>query len=240
MKAVLAQLRLELALTLRNGEQMLVNLLIPLGLLIFLSTVDLFDTADDRVATVAPAILALAVMSSSLVSLGISTGFERYYGVLKRLGATPLGRPRWIAAKFGSVSAIELFQWLILVIAALLLGWSPDNSGWPAAVGAAMLGTAAFGGIALLLAGTLSGLTNLAVCNGLYLVLMLTGGMVVPLDKMPAAMETAAKAFPAAPLADILVASFNPASAADAASWAVLAAWAIGAPLAAAWRFRWH
>ncbi|NLA36421.1 MAG: ABC transporter permease [Actinobacteria bacterium] len=240
MKPVLAQLRLELTLTLRNGEQMLVNLLIPLGLLVFLSTVDLFDTDGDRVATVAPAILALAVMSSALVSLGISTGFERYYGVLKRLGATPLGRPRWIAAKFGSVIAIEMFQWVVLSLVALWLGWSPDGGGWPAALGAAVLGTAAFGGLGLLLAGTLSGLTNLALCNGLYLVLMLTGGMVVPLDKMPGAMERVASVLPAAPLTDLLGGSLTAGEAPNAASWAVLGAWAVAAPIVAAWRFRWH
>lgn len=240
MKQILAQLRLELTLTLRNGEQMLVNLLIPLGLLVFLSTVELFDVSGKRVATVAPSILALAVMSCALVSLGISTGFERYYGVLKRLGATPLGRPRWIAAKFASVLIVELMQWAVLIVTAFVLGWEPEASGWPTAIAAAVLGTAAFGGLALILAGTLSGLTNLALCNALYLVLMLTGGMVVPLDKMPGAMEAAARALPAAPLADLISSALNPALTAHGSSWAVLGVWAVLAPVVATRLFRWH
>jgi ABC-2 type transport system permease protein len=145
MKALLAQVRTELTLMARNGEQLLVSLFIPLGVLIFLSKVKVIDLGrDDRVAVVAPAVLALAVMSTAMVSLGIGTGFERHYGVLKRLGATPLGRPRWIAAKFLAVLAIECLQWIVLVGAALALGWSPSG-GWALAVAAAMVGTAAFG-----------------------------------------------------------------------------------------------
>ena len=90
MKAIVAQFRTELALSLRNGEQLLVNLFIPLGLLIFFSKVKVLSSdTPDPVDFLAPAVLGLAVMSSALVSLGISTGFERFYGVLKRLGATP-------------------------------------------------------------------------------------------------------------------------------------------------------
>ena len=122
------------------------------------------------------------------MSLGISTGFERFYGVLKRLGATPLGRPRWVLAKFAAVLTIEFGQWAILIPTGLLLGWSPAG-GWPTAVLGAVLGTAAFGGLALFMAGTLGGMTNLAACNGIYLALMVTGGMVVPFDKMPEALQ---------------------------------------------------
>ena len=239
MKALLAQTRSELTLSLRNGEQLLVNLMIPLGLLVFFSKVKVLnDNTSDPVQILAPAVLALAVMSSSLVSLGIGTGFERYYGVLKRLGATPLGRPRWVLAKFLSVLAIELGQWAVLIPTGLLLGWHP-GSGWAFAVIAAGLGTAAFGGLALLLAGTLPGMVNLAVCNGLYLALLVTGGMVVPLSKMPEAMQTIAKGLPAAALADIMIGSLNAAKHVHTGSWPVLAAWAVVTPALAAWRFHW-
>lgn len=240
MKAIVAQLRMELALSMRNGEQLLVNLFIPLGLLVFFSQVKVLnsDTADP-VQFLAPAVLGLAVMSSALVSLGISTGFERFYGVLKRVGATPLGRPRWVAAKFGSVLAIELAQWAVLIPAGLLLGWSPTSSGWPGAIAGALLGTAAFGGLALLMAGTLGGMTNLAASNGLYLALMVTGGMVVPFDKMPDALQSVAKVLPAAPLADIMIGSLQAGEHVHGWSWIVLGAWAAVTPVLAAWRFRW-
>ena len=213
--------------------------MIPLGILVFFSKVDVLnDDTADPVQFLAPAVLALAVMSSSLVSLGIGTGFERYYGVLKRLGATPLGRPRWVMAKFASVLVIELVQWAVLIPAGLLLGWAP-GTGWPAAVAGAMLGTAAFGGLALVLAGTLPGMVNLAACNGLYLALLVTGGMVVPLDQMPDAMRRAAEALPAAALADIMIGSLNPERSVHGGSWVVLTAWAIVTPLVASRVFRW-
>ena len=239
MKAVVAQFRIELALSLRNGEQLLVNLLIPLGLLIFFSQVKVLTSdTPDPVDFLAPAVLALAVMSCSLASLGISTGFERFYGVLKRLGATPLGRPRWLAAKFLSVLVIELGQWAVLIPTGMALGWNPAG-GWPAAILGALLGTAAFGGLALFLAGTLGGMTNLAVCNGLYLGLVITGGMVVPLSEMPGALQAVSKVLPAAPLADIMIGSLAEGKHVHGGSWIVIAAWAIVMPLLAAWRFRW-
>ena len=202
MRAFTAQLRLELILAFRNGEQILVNLLIPLGLLVLMANIDIFDESTEPIQRLGPTILALAVMSSSLVSLGVGTGFERFYGVLKRLGATPLGRGRWVAAKFGSIMCIELVQWCVIVAVALALGWSPQASGWLPAIAAAALATSAFGGLALLLAGTLKGLTNLALCNALYLVLLVTGGMVIPLAEMPTPMATAAKVFPAGTVTD--------------------------------------
>jgi len=133
----------------------------------------------------APGVLALAVMSTSMVSLGIGTGFERSYHVLKRLATTPLGRPRLIAAKIASVAVVELVQFAVLVPVAFALGWSPSPANWALAVAGVLLGTAAFAGIGLTLAGRLRGEINLAAQNGLYLVLLLLGGMVIPFSKLP-------------------------------------------------------
>lgn len=240
MKALLAQVRTELTLTARNGEQLLVSLFIPLGVLIFLSKVNVIDLGrDDRVAVVAPAVLALAVMSTAMVSLGIGTGFERHYGVLKRLGATPLGRPRWIAAKFLAVLAIECLQWIVLVGAALALGWSPSG-GWALAVAAAMVGTAAFGGLGLSLAGSLPALVNLALCNGLYVVLVMTGDIVFRAGSLPGPIETIARLLPAAPLVDVISAALDTGHTVHAGSWPTLLVWAIVGPIVAATSFRWE
>ena len=131
MKAYVSQLRTELQLTLRNGEQLLLTLGIPVLLLAFFSLVDVLPTeTDDPVDFLAPGILALAVMSTAMVSLGIGTGFERSYHVLKRLGTTPLGRPRLIAAKITSVVAVELIQFAVLIPVAYALGWSPASPNW--------------------------------------------------------------------------------------------------------------
>jgi ABC-2 type transport system permease protein len=241
VRAVAAQLRTELTLSARQGEQLLVSMGIPLGILVFFSQVDLLPTGNHQrpIDFLAPAVLALAVMSTSLVSLGIGTGFERYYGVLKRLGTTPLGRPRLIVAKVAAVLVTEALQFAVLITAALLLGWHPEN-GWPAVVAATVLGTAAFSGLALLLAGSLSGPLNLAVCNGLYLVLLVTGGMMVPFEKLPTALRRVSELLPAAALSDIMIGSLAPATSVHTASWLVLSLWAVLLPVLAAWRFRWE
>jgi ABC-2 type transport system permease protein len=241
VRAYRSQLRTELALSSRQGEQLLVSLGIPLLILVFFSTVDILPTGTtEPIEFLAPAVLALAVMSTSLVSLGIGTGFERTYGVLKRLGASPLGRGRWVAAKITTVLITEALQWTVLIAVALLLGWSPPASGWAVAVVGALLGTAAFGGLGLLMAGTLPGLATLAGANALYLVLLLTGGMMVPLDELPAPLATAAKLLPAAPLAEVITGSLMPGASVAAWAWVSLTAWAVMAPLAAITFFRWE
>lgn len=241
MRAYLSQLRTELTLASRQGEQLLVSLGIPLLVLVFFSTVDILPTGtDEPVDFLAPATLALAVMSTAMVSLGIGTGFERHYGVLKRLGAAPLGRGRWIAAKVTTVLVIEVVQWAVLIVAAVLIGWSPPATGWAAAVLGGLLGTAAFAGLGLLMAGTLPGLVTLAAANGLYLVLLLTGGMIVPLDELPGPVAAVSKVLPAAPLAEVLTGSLIAGQSVAGWAWISLGAWAVAAPLAAAALFRWE
>ena len=239
MRALLAQWRAELTLGSRQGEQLLVSLGVPLGILVFFSNVDVLPTGSGKpVEFLAPAVLALAVMSSAMVSLGISTGFERYYGVLKRIGATPLGRGRLVTAKILKVLTIEAVQFAVIISAAFIMGWSP-KSGWPMAILGAAAGTAAFAGIGLFMAGTLSGTLNLAASNALYLALLITGGMMVPFEKLPHALRVVAELLPAAALSDVMIGSLTPDHAVHSGSWAVLIAWAIVTPLAAARFFRW-
>ena len=241
MNALVSQLRTELTLSARQGEQLLVSLGIPLLILVFFSSVDVLPVpTDEPIDFLAPGVLALAIMSTALVSLGIGTGFERSYGVLKRLGSSPLGRPRWVTAKILTVLTIEVAQWVLLMGVALLLGWSPPGSGWGAALLAALLGTAAFGGLGLLMAGTLPGLATLAGANALYLVLLLTGGMVIPLGELPGPVAAVAKVLPAAPLAEILTGSLVEGGSVGSWAWVSLACWALAAPVAAAVLFRWE
>jgi ABC-2 type transport system permease protein len=236
------QVRTELQLGLRQGEQVLVSIGIPLLVLVFFSLVEVLplpDGVDEPVDFLAPGVLALAVMSTAMVSLGIGTGFERQYRVLKRLGATPLGRPRWVAAKISMVAVIEILQVVVLSLVAIALGWRPDGP-VVLALPALALGTAAFAGIGLLMAGTLRGTATLALANGLYLVLLLLGGMVVPLDELPAGIRAVAELLPAAALSETVNGVLREGADASARAWAVLVAWAVAAPLAAMRWFRWE
>jgi len=240
VSALLAQTRAELVLTLRRGESLLLILGIPLLLLAFFSTVDILPKGNfsDPIEFLFPGILALAVMSTGMVQLAIGTAFERQYGVLKRLGITPLGRPRLLTAKTLSIVAIEVVQIVLLLLLALALGW--DEHAQIGALIGVILGTIAFAGLGLLMAGQLKGEVTLAAANGLYLVLLLLGGMVIPLSELPTALRRLAELLPSGALTQVLVGTLNAGRSVPAHAWIVLLVWAIGAPLLAAKTFRWE
>jgi ABC-2 type transport system permease protein len=245
MSALLAQTRTEVFMTLRRGETLLLTVGIPVIFLLFFSTVHVVSTPHEKaVDFFVPGILSLAVMSTALVSLGIATGFERGYGVLKRLGATPLGRPRLLGAKIATIVVVEALQAAVLVAVGFALGWNPEPHGSATAslgaLAAVLLATAAFGGIGLFMAGLLKAEVNLAAANGLYLVLLLLGGMVVPIAKLPGGVAAVAKVLPADGLSAALHTTLGSGSPVPTLSWVVLAVWAVAAPAAAAVSFRWE
>jgi len=244
LRPLVAQTGAEIYMTLRRGETLLLTLGIPVVFLVFFSKVSVVSTPTPNPADFfVPGVLALAVMSTAMVSLGIATGFERGYGVLKRLGSTPLGRPRLLGAKIVTIVAVELLQAAVLLPVGLALGWNPGGSGAvavPGAIGAILLGSAAFAGIGLLMAGTLPAEVNLAAANGLYLVLLLLGGMIIPISKLGSGLATFTKLLPAEALSAALHATLGRGAAVPTESWVVLAVWAVAAPVAAALTFRWE
>jgi ABC-2 type transport system permease protein len=242
-----AQTALELRLMARRGESVLITLVVPVLLLVFFASVAVLPVADVTdpgvrpVDALLPGILALAVMSTAMVALGIATAFERQYGVLKRLGGSPLPRPILLAAKIVSVLAIEVIQIAILLAIAAALGWRPAGNGL-LALAALLLGTTAFGGLGLWMAGSWRAEAALAGANGLYLVLLLLGGIFVPVARLPRALAAVAALLPSAALADVLRTALLP-PAVSGSGWtaaAVLCAWAILAPILAAVTFRWE
>jgi len=239
-RALAAQSRVEVLLQLRRGENLIVTLAVPLGILVFFAKVDTTIPSDfaHPVDFLVPGVLALAVMASAMVSLGIATGFERRYGVLKRLGSTPLSRGGLLAAKTATVLLFELVEAVLIVVTGIALGWSPPGGLLPA-LALLLIGTVAFAGIGLLMAGTLRAEANLAAANALFLVLLFLGGMAYPLDKLPAALQALAKVLPAAALSDTVrsVLSTQPF---PTGQLVVLLVWAVVAPLAAARWFRWE
>lgn len=241
MKAFLALLRVELVLAARRGETLLVTLGIPVGILVFFSTVDVLpvpEGTDDAVDFLAPGVLALAVMSTGLVQTAIGVAFERQYRVLERLAITPLGTARLVGAKIAAVAVVEAVQVAVLVAVASLLGWSPEVDHLLLVVVALLAGMLAFGGLGLVLASTLRGEATIAVANGLYLVLLLLGGMAFPVDELPGPVAAAADLLPAAALAETLRELFDGATP-EGSTWAVLLIWALVTPVVAARTFRW-
>jgi ABC-2 type transport system permease protein len=239
VKPFLAQLRAEVTMTLTRGESLLLTIGIPVGLLVFFSLVDVLPTGTkDPVTFLAPGVLAMAVLSTAFTGLAIATGFERSYLVLKRLGTTPLGRPRLIAAKVVAVLAVIALQAVVIVLGSLALGWSP-NFDVLVALPALVLATTAFASLGLLMAGTLRAEITLAVANAGFIVLMLVSGMVIPVSKLPGPMQKVSEALPSEALSHILHAAATGGST-GARAWVVLAVWAVASPILAARYFRWE
>jgi ABC-2 type transport system permease protein len=243
-RMVAAQAAQETRQLLRNGEQLTLTLIIPLLLLAAFSLEPLisFGGGYTRIDFLTPGVIALAVMSTAFTSQAIATGFERRYGVLKRLGATPLSRAGLIAAKTATVVAVELIQAVIILLVALALGWSPNAS--PAAIITVplfvLLGTAAFSGFALLLAGTLRAEATLAAANLIYVILLGIGGVVFPLTKFPAGAWPVLELLPTGALSTGLRDILANASAFPAREAVALAVWAVLSITLATRFFRWE
>src|SRR5438105_6044258 len=186
-RQILIQTQFELLLTLRRGENILVTLIVPVMLLIFFTSLNIVPTVNGQAVNfLLPGILALAVMAAGMVNLGIATAYERYYGVLKRLGCSPLSRSGLIIAKVISILILEVVQILLLVgVAVVLYGWQPAGSPLLAILVMA-LGTVTFAAIGLAMAGALRAEITLAGANALFLLFVLLGGGILPLSHLPA------------------------------------------------------
>lgn len=239
LRQVLTQAGMEARLMLRNGEQLLLAVVIPLVVLVGAVRgaervgID-FDRAP--VDELTPGVLALAIMSTAFTSLAIATGFERRYGVLKRLGTAPLSRGALLAGKVGALLLVEVLQVAVIAVVAVALGWSPtvDVVG---AVLAALLGTAAFASLGMLLAGTLRAEATLAAANLVYLLLLAGGAVVLPADAY-GGLGDVVRWLPSGALGESVRAACD-----GGVAWrdlGVLAVWAAAGSAATARWFRWE
>jgi ABC-2 type transport system permease protein len=239
-RMIATQAVLETKMLLRNGEQLLLTVVIPTLVLVLFSSIDVIDTGEGKaVDFLAPGVLALAVMSTAFTGQAIATGFERRYGVLKRLASSPL--PRWglMTAKTASVLVTEILQVILLTVIAFALGWSPHGNPF-AVLLLLILGTAAFSGLGLLMAGTLKAEATLAAANLVFLLLLVSGGVIVPLDQFSQGTQNVLSLLPITALSDGLRDVLQHGAGMPWGDLGILAVWA-GAGLALAGRFfRWE
>ena len=233
----------EFRLVLRRGEGLLITFVIPAGVLLVFSA---FDTSGGTAAgrpvdRLLPGSIGLAVIATSLVSLAISTGYERAYGVIKRLGGSPASTSVVVAAKTASVAIVELVQMtLLVVIAVLALGWAAGpGASLPLVLVALVVGTIAFAGLGLLMAGTLRAEATLALANLLFLVSLVLGGIVLPLDRLPSTVESFAAVLPPAALVTTLSIGLGGTTGDATEPLVILAVWAVVFAGLAARKFRW-
>jgi ABC-2 type transport system permease protein len=235
-----AQASMETRLLLRNGEQVVLALVIPvlvlIGGVVGADRLGL-DLDHPAVDVLTPGVLALAVLSTAFASLAIATGYERRYGVLKRLGASPLPRHGLLLGKVGALLVVEALQFAVIIVVGLALGWDPDP-GWIPAVLAVVLGTSAFASLGLLLAGLLRAEATLAAANLIYLLLVALGGVVLPTTSYGALAPFIAW-LPSGALGDALRAALEDGST-DLTSLAVLLGWTVVGTVLTARTFTWE
>ncbi len=229
-----AQYALDLRLLLRNGEQLLLTMFIPITLLIGLTLLPLGNFGSHRVATFVPAIMALAVISTAFTGQAIAVAFDRRYGALKRLGATAL--PVWgiVAGKSMAVVTVVFLQAILLGAIGLALGWRPHPVGLLLGAMVIALGTATFVALGLLLGGTLKAEVVLALANLLWFVFAGVGALTLETQAVPAAVKWVARLTPSGALTEALTQAMTPSL--DWFGIAVLAIWGgIGALAALRW-----
>jgi ABC-2 type transport system permease protein len=244
VQAIAAMTVMELRLVLRRPENLFATIVIPAVALALFSSIVHLPAGGNTVNLLLPGSIALGIFATSFVSLGITTAYDRSYGVLKRLGGSPLSRPELIVARLLAVLVVETVQIALLAwTASVPLGWQAGAGGSPVLfVVTVALGTVTFAGLGLLMAGTLRAEAVLALANLLFLAFMVVGGLAISFQGLPSPIAAIAGALPAAPLVELLraaLASGGPV--ADVSSpLALLAGWAVVAAGLAAATFRWE
>lgn len=237
----MAQTKAEIRLALTQGESLLVTLGLPVLILIGFTTIKVLPLpkgVHHRTEFLVPGTLALAVMATGMVAQGISIAVDRTYGVLKRLGVTPLGRAGLLYAKITAILAVEVVQVGVLFAVGAALGWSPrGNLGL--FVVAALLSTIIFTALGMLLGGTLKSEAMIGIANAIYLVFLFIGGMIFPVSSLPSVLQWIAKLLPPLGTSQIFFHTLGVGGSAPAYAWFSLIAWAIVTPLLAIRFFRW-
>ena len=204
-KRILLQGGYEALTMIRNGEQLILAIVLPLLALVGLTVTPLLDgLGGSRVDVAVPGILALCAMSTGFTGQGISTGFDRRYGVLRFLSTTPLGRTGLIAGKILAVLAVLILQVLVITTAAVMLGWGPEPAGLLPGFALLVMGGAAFTALGLLVAGTVRPEATLAITNLLWILLGALGGIVIPGELLPGPAQNIVPFLPSGALGEAL------------------------------------
>ncbi len=241
IQQIAQQTRFELLLTARRGENVLVTLIIPVLLFVFFASLNLAPSQNGSSANfLLPGILAIAIMAAGMVNLGIATAYERYYGVLKRLGSSPLSRSGLISAKVCSILILEIVQVLLLVgAAAAFYGWRPTGSAGLTLL-AIVLGTITFAGLGLAMAGALRAEMTLAGANALFLIFILLSGGILPLNRLPAPLEAVAQILPETALTQALQQTMSAGGGFPGGAFLTLVVWAVIVLVVAVRTFKWE
>ena len=236
---ILNQGRYEATMMLRNGEQLILAVVLPLLAMVALVVTPLLDDyGNSRINIATPGIFALCAMSTAFTGQGIATGFDRRYGVLRYLSTTPLGRAGLIAGKVIAVLAVLVIQVVLVSLTALMIGWRPEPGGLLPAAVLLVLGAMAFTALGLLVAGTVRPEATLAITNLLWILLAAAGGIIIPVGNLPEILQPFIEILPSAALGDALRSALID-SQFNISATLILLAWTILGGLGAVRWFKW-
>ncbi|PYI66241.1 ABC transporter [Arthrobacter livingstonensis] len=239
-RRVLRQGGYEAATMLRNGEQLVLMIVMPLLGLIALAVTPILDgMGNSRINVATPGILALCALSTAFTGQGIATGFDRRYGVLRFLSTTPLGKAGLIAGKVIAVLAALAIQVAIISTVAAFMGWRPSGAGIALGIPLLVLGAITFTALGLLIAGTVRPEATLAITNLGWILLAALGGIVLPATKFSATMAAIVDWLPSGALGTLMRAALLEGRL-DVFAIVILLAWAVAGSVAAIKWFKWN
>lgn len=239
-RRIINQGKYEAGTMLRNGEQLVLMVVMPLlGLLALVVTPLLDGMGQPRVAIATPGILALCALSTAFTGQGIATGFDRRYGVLRFLSTTPLGKGGLIAGKVIAVLVALALQVVLISTVAAFMGWRPPLAGVLLGIPLLVLGAAAFTALGLLIAGTVRPEATLAITNLGWILFAAVGGIVLPAGKFSHTLDGIVEWLPSGALGNLMRAALIE-SRLDLWGLMILLAWAVVAAVAAVKWFKWN
>ena len=240
---VIEQGRYETMAMLRNGEQLMLNIIFPIMALIALRFTGLIDeyansVGVSRMDAAVPGVLALCVISTALSGQGIATGFDRRYGVLRFLATTPLGRNGLIMGKCIAVLVVVAIQFTLVAALGYGLGWRPDAIAVSRSIITMLMGAGAFTALGLLIAGTVRAEATLAIVNIAWVILAGAGGVVFPLKSFPDWYAGVVAWSPSAALGDALRGNFIQHQWLAEPHWVIIV-WTVVIGFIASRKFKW-
>ena len=229
----------EFKLSLKNGEQFLLLVIIPVAVFLTLTQTAVIGGGKWDIAEALSVSITVSVLAAGFTSLAIATAFERRSGTLVTMGVTPISRVELVTGKTLSTVYLAAISALILGVVALVLGWSPTLSATLIPL-ILILGIASVTGFAFLLAGTVRAEAVLALANGIFVFAMIFGGIVFQYSGI---LGTVIDLFPPAALSNCMSHALDSTpqdSPPLLVSIGVLLAWSVAGTLASAKFFKWR
>lgn len=248
LRLVLHEFRYDQKVFWRNPSSVFFTAMLPVIFLVIFATIfgdsEVQGMGIDTTTYYIPAIVTLAVVSATFVSLAMNVTIDREAGLLKRVRGTPL--PAWvfIAGLVGNAFVISLVMLVVIsLVGRAFYGVPIPWDHLPALIVTLLVGAASFCCLGLALTAAIpTREAASAITNLISLPLYFLSGVFIPEGEIPDGVLTVAGFLPVRPFFQAFLSSWDPLTVGSGFEWghlAVVAAWGIAGLLIAARWFRW-